>query len=157
MPMMQFFTDDLFEAGESHAAYEQYCTANRKRLLYCLLRINHGMLPDHFFPSFDDAIGLHDACLQNVDAELPNVKLHLHGDNCGALREIFLHYTGVSKFSPIPDVLLADEPCSALMCHETTVVTDDKFNHKMLFASSDILSIDFTALGVRVVDHPLPS
>lgn len=157
MALMQFFTDELFESGKSHAAYERYWTVNRKRLPYCLLRINRGMLPGHFFASPDDAINLHDARIQRVDAAMSNVTLHLHGDYHGASREIVLCYTGVLKYSPVPDVLLTDEPDSDLMCHETTVITDGVFNHKMLFASSDILSIDFTALEIQVVEHPLTS
>ncbi len=157
MLTMQFFTDEMFEAGTAHESYLRYWIANRKRLPNCILRINRGMLPDHFFTTLTDAIDLHDARLQTVNADLPNVALHFQGDNHGALRDIMLHYTGVTACTPIPHRLLADEPQSDLMCHETTIVEVNKFNHRMLFASSDIMSIDFTALGIESVDHPQPA
>lgn len=156
MASMQFFKDDLFTVGKSHAAYQQYWIANRERLPDSLLRINGGMLPYDFVGHSDEIVYLHDARIQSVEVNLPDVTFHLHGDHHGALREIFLRYTGVRRISPIPDILLSDTGKSDLMCHEITLSNHNYLNHKMLFASSDILSLDFMALDVRLVDHPMP-
>lgn len=153
---MQFFNDVLFSVGKSHAAYQQYWVANRERLPDSLLRINGGMLPDEFVGHSDETVYLHDARIHAVEVKLPNVTLHLQGDHCGALREIILHYTGVRNISPIPDILLTDTHDADLLCHETTWIEHNQFNHRMLFANSDVLSLDFVKLEIHVVDHPMP-
>lgn len=150
---MRFFNDELFETGESHNAYEAYWSTERHRMPDALLRINRGMLPDDFFADPEAAINLHDARIVRVDSELQTFQLILHVDHDGSLREISLQYFGVTHCSGVPKALLRDVPESDLMCHETTVLAENSFNHKMLFASSDVLSIDFSALVVRVLDQ----
>ena len=152
---MQFFTDELYETGQSHAEYERYWQENSARMPKNLLRINGGMLPSEWFPIPDDAIFLHDARIRYVDSPLPHVTIQLRGDHRGALREISLHYCGVFECTEVPSRLLAETPDADLMCHETTVLGDGRFNHKMLFASSDVLSISFVELKINVTDHPL--
>lgn len=156
MTVMRFFNDELFTVGKSHAAYLQYWKANRELLPDSLLRINGGMLPDDCFGTIE-AVHLHDAKIRAVELQLPQVMLHLHGDHYGALREIILCYSGVTRLTPIPDRLLVESHFSDLMCHETTLVESGLFNHKMLFSSSDVLSIDFTDLDIELVDHPKPT
>ena len=152
---MQFFNDELFARGKSYSAYQQYWTVNREHLSEALLRISGGMLPDNFFPPNIDPIYLHDARIHAAHMRPANVSLHLHADRAGALREISLHYAGVTKCTPIPDVLLADVSHSDLMCHEVTISDANRFNHKLLFASSDVLALDFATLSITLIDHPL--
>lgn len=151
---MQFFTDELCETGQPHAEYERYWRANSARMPKNLLRINGGMLPLEWFPVPDDAIFLHDARIRSVDLQLPHVTIQMCGDHRGALREICLHYSDVFECTEVPSRLLAETPDSDLMCHETTVLDDGRFNHKMLFASSDVLSISFAELEIKITDHP---
>ena len=74
----------------------------------------------------------------------------LNFDHNDVYSQVSLQYSGVSSSCPIPDVLLHNVPDSDLMCHETTVLECGAFNHKMLFASSHILSVDFQSLAVQV-------
>lgn len=98
------------------------------------------MLPDHFFDSPDSAIHLHDARIHTANISLPEVVLQLNccGHPNPTIERVSLHYAGVLACSAIPDVLLGNRSCSDLMCHETTILEDGTFNHKALFASSDV-------------------
>ncbi len=153
MQRMQFFNDDLYEAGEAHTAYERYWRDNRSDLPDVLLRLNGGLLPMPMFDSPDEMVELHDGRLSSADVTPSKTTLVFRGDHQGNLRVITLRYSGVQECTPIPTVLLADIPDSDLMCHETTKRNDGGYNHKMLFANGDLISIDFAALDLGITDH----
>lgn len=137
-------------ANRSHAAYAEYVSLLPAGLPDSILRINRGMLPDAFFIDPDHAIELHDARIATVASTDRSLRLILKVDHNNVYSQVTLDYSGVSAFVPIAPVLLWDVPDSDLMCHETTVLDPVGFNHKMLFACSDILSIDFEHLIVHV-------
>ena len=153
MQKMQFFNEDLNAAGEAHAAYERYWHHNRSDLPAVLLLLNGGMLPAHMFDSPDNVVELHDGRLSLANVVLPTATLEFQCDNRGDLRVVTLRYIGVRACTLIPPALLADIPDSDLMCHETTKGDDGGYNHRMLFASGDVISIDFANLTLSVVDH----
>lgn len=154
--MMQFFNDELYSVREAYIAYEEYWEANRERFPRALLRINGGMLSDHFFDSPESAIHLHDARIKEASVALPEVFLHLNccGHPNPSIQRVSLQYGGVIACSEIPNVLLENKSHSDLMCHETTVLEDGTFNHKALFASSDIFEITFARLNIVLSDYP---
>lgn len=147
---MRFFNDDLFANGQSRDAYAKYVSALPTRLADSILRINRGMLPDAFFVDPTSAIDLHDARIAAFSSAGYSLQLTLTLDHNDVYSQLTLDYSGVSKFGGVPAVLLQDVSRSDLMCHETTVLDDGEFNHKMLFASSDILSVEFQSLVVKI-------
>lgn len=155
MERKQFFNDDLFADGQSHAAYAKYVSSLPTALPDSILRINRGMLPDSFFVDPESAIYLHDARITAVASVDDSLRLALRVDHNDVHSQLTLIYSGVSRFHGVPEVLLKDVPDSGLMCHEITVLAAGGFNHKMLFASSDILSTDFQSLAIRL--SPLDS
>lgn len=153
---LRFFTDDKCQACTAGGEYEQYWKANKVRLSEVLLRINGGMLPEHCFDEPEKAITLHDARIRALDDGGSQVSMLLFGDHRGALREIRLQYTGVTKLIGFSNHLLADMPDCDIGCHETTVADNGEFNHLIQFAGGQLLSIQFTDLHVQLIDHPLP-
>jgi hypothetical protein len=150
MNQMRFFNDVLFANGQSHAAYAKYVSSLPSGFPDTILRINRGMLPDAFFVDPASAIDLHDARISVVASTEHTLRLILNVDHNHAYSQVTLDYAGVSTFCGLSDVLLQSVSEADLMCHETTVLDSGKFNHKMLFASSDILSVDFQSLGVQL-------
>ena len=147
---MQFFNDELYANGRSHAAYAAYISSLPSGLPDAILRINRGMLPDPYFADPEQAICLHDARIASIVATDQSLRLALNVDHDDVYSQVVLDYSGVSTLGVIPDVLLQDVADSDLMFHETTVLECGAFNHKMLFASSDILSVNFQSLSVQV-------
>jgi hypothetical protein len=162
MPGLRFFSEEKFEARLSHREYEQYWLENRHRMPESLLRINGGMLPERCFPNPEGAIDLHDARIRTFHDENGCISMHLHGNLAvrrgrktdWILREIWLSYSGAAASLPPSGEILTDKPDSDIMVHETTILNDGRFNHKILFASGEILSLDFSALDVKIKDHP---
>lgn len=152
MSEMTFFNDDRVAPKKQHAAYYQYWLANADKMPRELLRINGGMLPHEHFESLADIIFLHDARIEYAKIDLPTFELRFHGDNRGALRYTTIHYGGVVRVSPIPKILLAEMPDSDLMCHETLIQDSGLFMHKMLFASGDVLCVEFESISLNVLD-----
>ena len=150
--IMQFFSDDKYAQGASHAEYRIYWDANRDSMPSELIRLNGGMLADDFYANPDDAIHLHDARIMEYENNDAYVLIKLHGDHNGALRRITLRYADTSAFSGISNSLLANKPDCDLMCHELTRCSPGTYNHRMLFANSEIVSVNFVDVEIEVVD-----
>lgn len=101
---LQFFTDDKFQAGRSHAEYAQYWRDNSSRIPTIALRLSGGMLPAELFANTNDPVELHDACIQTAVTNENEIVLKLHGDDNGGLRKIEIRYdrTGLAACLYIP-------------------------------------------------------
>ena len=149
---MKFFTDEKFARGLSHTEYERYWLDNRDNLPAELLRMNGGMLPDSMLADTHDPICLHDARIQEQHFENGNLTILLHGDHNGALRQILLQYINADVEFPISASLTKNTSDCDLLCHELTIDPDGRFDHRMMFANSEIVALKFTAIEIGVQD-----
>jgi len=145
---LRFFTDTNHKLGIAHAEYAQYWRENAAGLPCLALQLSGGMLPVELFTEVTNPIYLHDARIAATSIDRNDFAMKLHCDDNGGLRIIDIVYDCTGHETPnIEPELLADQPGSDLMCHEFEV-HDDWLEHRMLFANSAQLSIQFNRLTV---------
>ena len=105
------------------------------------------------------SVSLHDANLHLLshDSAAAKLTLTLYGDDgSGGLRVYTLVYGGVvsHRFTSDPDVALPEpRRFGDLGYDEPDVLTDDIFQHRLLFSSGIELQVDFDDVKLEYRDH----
>ena len=149
---MKFYTIEWWcgiqsgDASDPMDAFREYLDSIRDRLPSDLLVLQ-------------DSVSLHDARMHlfSHDASRRTLSLTLHGDDgSGGLRVFPLLYHGVvaHRFSSDPDVgLPGPNGFGDLGYDEPDVLSDDLFQHRLLFSSGIELQVDFSNFKLEYRDH----
>jgi hypothetical protein len=75
------------------------------------------------------------------------------GENDDGFRHSFMVDEGVTDFRGIHPAMRADRGESDIMCHEVILDTAGLFHHVILFASGEVLSLQFSQFTVEIEDE----
>lgn len=144
--MLQFFTDQKIQARTAWDEYQQYWREHWTRMPESL-RLLSGV-----FAELPNSVYMHDARIRGVDRGEFELGLLLRGDYHGGLREMHLRYLGVKYCSGVTGEMLDGAPYNDMMLHEITIHPGGGYRHAMLFASKELLVVDFAELLLHVFD-----
>ena len=149
---MKYFTLEWWNAvqtgdlGDPSDTYGEYYKSVKDKLPGDLIKLH-------------EEIFLHDGKLKSLDISFPENRMSIEldtDDGKGNLREISLRYTGLTKFKSTADPdngLPGPRGYGDLGYDEVELLSDGRLEHRMLFSSGIVLSIQFKSIELKYKDH----